>query len=245
MYRRSPLGILVSAIILVVAIVFGVSKAINNVDDAKKGVQQANGGGDSGADSGDSLIKASNFGKAIAAIKAKTGAGGQVLELRLEPKQAKFQVRDGGGAKGWTYSSGGDLSDFRVKLIGPGRIEDNVFPIAQLNAGTPERIVAGIHAKAPQYTLADIQFMTLDIDPVSRKPVWAVNIGQPGSGNLYQADLNGANVRKPGELPTGVGAGTGTTGAPGTTGAARAGRIADCISKAAGDPVKIQACAAQ
>jgi hypothetical protein len=147
-----------------------------------------------------------------------------VLELRLEPKQAKFQVRDGGGAKGYTYSSGGDLSDFGVKLVGPGRIEDNVFPIAQLNAGTPERIVAGVHAKAPQYSLADVQFMTLDIDPVSGKPVWDVNIGTPGSGNLYQADLNGSNVRAPGE----------------------AGRnVADCITKAAGDPVKIQACAAQ
>ncbi len=63
--------------------------------------------------------------------------------------------------------------------------------------------------------------MTLDIDPVSGDPIWSVNIGPPGSGNLYQADLDGSNVRAPGD------AGKNT---------------ADCIAKAAGDPAKIQAC---
>jgi hypothetical protein len=225
MLRRSPLGVLISAVLVVVAIGFGISKAVNNVGEAKKGIEQASGGGKTtgGADK-DSLIKASNLDRAIGAVKAKTGAGGEVLELRLEPSQAKFQVRDGDGAKGWTYTSGGDLSDFRVKLIGPGRIEDNVFPIAKLDPGVPERIVGGIHAKAPQYDLKDVQFMTLDIDPVSGKFIWSVNIGDPGSGNLYQADLDGGNVRAPGE----------------------AGRnVADCIAKAAGDPTKIQACATQ
>lgn len=224
MLRRSPLGILISAILLVVAIGFGISRAVHNVGEAKNGIEQAGGGGDSGAGGGDSLIKAGNLAKAISAVTGKTGAGGAVLDLRLEPKEAKFQVRDGGSAKGWTYKSGGDLNDFKVKLIGPGRIEDNVFPIDQLKAGTPERIVAGIHAKAPQYSLEDVQFMTLDMDATSGKFVWSANVGQPGSGNLYQADLDGSNVRAPGE----------------------AGRnVADCIAKAAGDPAKIQACAAQ
>jgi hypothetical protein len=219
MLRRSPLGILISGVLVVVVIGFGISKAVHNVGDAKKGIEQASGNSSSGAAGGDSLIKADNLGKAIAAVKSK--AGGQVLELRLEPNEAKFQVRDGDGAKGWAYTSGGDLDDFKVKLIGPGRIEDNVFPIDRLQAGAPERIVAGIHAKAPQYELEDVQFMTLDIDPVSGKFNWSVNIGEPGSGNLYQADLDGSHVRAPGE----------------------AGRnAADCIAKAAGDPVKIQAC---
>jgi hypothetical protein len=224
MMRRSPLGILISGILVVVAIGFGISKAVNNVDSAKQGIEQAGGGGSSGADSGGSLIKSANLAKAISAVQGKTGSGGQVLELRLEPNQAKFQVRDGGGAKGYTYRSGGDLSDFGVKLVGPGRIQDNVFPLARLNAGAPERIVAGIHAKAPRYALKDVQFMTLDIDPVSGKFIWSANVGTPGSGNLYQADLDGSNVRAPGE----------------------AGRnVADCIAKAAGNPVKIQACATQ
>jgi hypothetical protein len=222
MYRRSPLGILVSGVLVVVAVGFGVTRAFHTVDKARTGIEQAGGGASSGAGSGGSVIKAGNLAKAISAVRAKTGAGGQVLELRLEPGQAKFQVRDGAGAQGWTYSSAGDLNGFKVNLIGPGRIEDNVFPLARLNARTPERIVAGIHAKAPRYSLDDVQFMTLDIDPVTGRFVWSANVGTPGSGNLYQADLDGSNVRAPGEAGRGV---------------------ADCIAKAAGDPVRIQACA--
>jgi hypothetical protein len=221
MLRRSPLGILISGVFAVVVIGFGISKAVDHVGDAKKGIEQASGSSSSGAAGGDSLIKTENLGKAITAVKGKTGAHGEVLELRLEPKEAKFQVRDGDGARGWAYTSGGDLDDFRVKLVGPGRIEDNVFPIDQLDAGAPERIVAGIHAKAPRYELQDVQFMTLDIDPASGKFIWSVNVGEPGSGNLYEADLDGSNVRAPGE----------------------AGRdAAACIAKAAGDPAKVQAC---
>jgi hypothetical protein len=228
MLRRSPIGILFSAVLLVVAIGFGVSKAVHGVGEAKKAVTQASGGAQSaGAADDDSLIRSANLEKALAAVKAK--GGDQVLELRLEPGEARFQVREGDGAKGWAYTKGGDLNDFRIKLIGPGRIEDNVFPIAQLDAGTPERIVQGIHAKAPRYDLKDVQFMTLDIEPVSGKFVWAVNIGTPGSGNLYQADLDGSNVRSPGEA--GAQAGQAAQG------------ITDCITKAAGDPTKIQACA--
>jgi SH3-like domain-containing protein len=170
---------------------------------------------------GDSLIRGDNLEKAIASVKSKTGAPVEVLELRLEPKEAKFQVRDGDGARGWAYTSGGELDHFKVKLVGPGRIEDNVFPIDRLDAGAPGRVVAGVHAKAPRYELKDVQFMTLDIDPASGKFNWSVNVGEPGSGNLYEADLDGSDVRAPGE----------------------AGRdAADCIGKAAGDPAKVQAC---
>jgi hypothetical protein len=234
MYRRSPLRILISGILLVVAIGFGISKAVRNVGEAKNGIEQSSGGGNSGAGAGDSLIRSQNLAKAIAAVKGKGAT--EVLELRLEPGEAKFQVRDGDGAKGWSYTRGGDLSDFKVNLIGPGRIQDNVFPIARLSAGTPERIVARIHAKAPQFDLADVQFMTLEVDAASGKFEWSVNIGKPGSGRLYQADLNGGNVRSPGELPAG-----GTAGAPPKTGTG----VADCIAKAAGDVTKIQACAGQ
>jgi hypothetical protein len=232
MLRRSPLGILVGLVITVAVVGFGVSKAVKNVGDAKEGIEQAS-GKSSGSGGEDSLVRTANFKQAIDAVRGKTGARGELLELRLEPREARFQVRDGDGAKGWTYTSGGDLSDFGVRLIGPGRIEDNVFPIAQLKAGTPERIVDGIHAKAPQYDLADVQFMTLDMDPAGGGFVWRVNIGVPGQGRLYLADLDGGNIRSPGDVPaTSGGAATTTPGAG----------VADCVAKGAGDPAKIQAC---
>jgi hypothetical protein len=234
MLRRSPLGILVGLVITVAVVGFGVSKAVKNVGDAKEGTEQASGNSSANADGEDSLVRAANFEKAIDAVRGKTGARSEVLELRLEPGEARFQVRDGDGAKGWTYTSGGHLGDFGVRLIGPGRIEDNVFPIAQLKAGTPERIVAGIHARAPQYDLADVQFMTLDMDPAGGGFVWRVNIGAPGQGRLYLADLDGGNIRSPGDVPAASGGAATTTPGAG---------VADCIAKAAGDPAEIQACA--
>lgn len=153
MLRHSPLGILVSFILVVVAVVFGISRALHNVNAAKSGIRQASGATTGTSVSGDhSLIRSAGFARALDAVKGEGAT--QVLELRLEPGEAKFQVRDGDGAKGWSYSSNHALSDFRVKLIGPGRIEDNVFPISRLAAGAPQRIVAGIHAKNPSYDWA-------------------------------------------------------------------------------------------
>jgi hypothetical protein len=68
MLRRSPLGILISGVFAVVVIGFGISKAVDHVGDAKKGIEQASGSSSSGAASGHSLIKADNLGKAIAAV---------------------------------------------------------------------------------------------------------------------------------------------------------------------------------
>ena len=91
------------------------------------------------------------------------------------------------------------VKEVGVKLIGPGRIQDNVVPISQLRATTPEKIVAAIHARDASLSLKDVQFMLLDLDAGTGKFQWSVNIGTPGSGALYLADLNGGHVAKPGE----------------------------------------------
>ncbi len=199
MLARNPIRIIVGGLIALVLVGFGVYRLVNRAGGAVKGIEQASGGssGTNAAD-GSSLIRTKNFAKAIAAVSHKSR---QVLELRLEPATAKFQVRRGnsGSAQGWAYTSGGDLNSFGVKLIGPGRIQDNVFPISRLKATTPEKIVAAIHARDASLSLKDVQFMILDLDAGTGKFQWSVNIGTPGSGSLYQADLNGGNVAKPGE----------------------------------------------
>ena len=72
-----------------------------------------------------------------------------------------------------------------------------MFPISRLKATTPEKIVAAIHARNASLSLKDVQFMLLELDAGTGKFMWSVNIGTPGSGSLYQADLNGANVACP------------------------------------------------
>ena len=246
MLARNPIRIILGGLIALVLVGFGVYRLVNRAGGAANGIQQATGGGSgTNAADGSSLIRAKNLAKAIAAVSHKSG---EVLELRLEPATAKFQVRRGGSgsAQGWAYTSGGDLSSFGVKLIGPGRIQDNVFPIAQLKATTPERIVAAIHARNASLSLKDVQFMTLDLDAGTGKFMWSVNIGTPGSGSLYQANLNGGNVRLPGEAASG--AASSGTATPSTTpstaqdAVAKAQRQATCIQNAGGDVAKIQAC---
>lgn len=246
MLARNPIRFIVGGLLALVLVGFGVYRLVNRVGGAAKGVEQATSGGSgTNAADGDSLIRSENFAKAIAAVSHKSG---QVLELRLEPGTAKFQVRRGqsGSAQGWAFTSGGDLNSFGVRLIGPGRIQDNVFPISRLRATTPERIVAGIHAKNASLSLKDVQFMVLDLDAGTGKFRWNVNIGTPGSGSLYQADLNGTHVGQPGEAA----ARAATSGAVRTPSVptsaydavARAQRISRCIQRAGGDVTKIQAC---
>jgi hypothetical protein len=243
---RNPIRIIVGGLIALVVVGFGVYRLVNRAGGAAKNISQATGGGSgTSAADGSSLIRAQNFAKAIAAVSPKSG---EVLELRLEPAAAKFQVRRGhsDSAQGWSYTSGGDLSSFGIKLIGPGRIQDNVFPIAQLKAATPERIVSVIHARNASLSLKDVQFMVLDLDAGTGKFRWSVNIGNPGSGSLYQADLNGANVALPGEAAARAAA-SGPVKPPVVPSnpqdaVARAQRVAKCIQSAGGDVAKIQAC---
>ena len=246
MLARNPIRIIVGGLIALVLVGFGVYRLVNRAGGAVKNVEQATGGGaGTSAADGSSLIRAKNLARAIAAVSRKSG---EVLELRLEPATAKFQVRRGGSgsAQGWAYTSGGDLSSFGVKLIGPGRIQDNVFPIAQLKATTPEKIVAAIHARNASLSLKDVQFMTLDLDAGTGKFMWSVNIGTPGSGSLYQANLNGGNVGLPGEAASRA-ASSGSVKASTTPSNAqdavtKAQREAKCIQNAGGDVAKIQAC---
>jgi hypothetical protein len=243
---RNPIRIIVGGLIALVLVGFGVYRLVNRAGGAVNSVSQATGGssGTNAAD-GSSLIRAKNFAKAITAVGAKSG---QVLEVRLEPATAKFQVRRGqsGSAQGFAYTSGGDLNSFGVKLIGPGRIQDNVFPLAQLKATTPEKIVAAIHARNASLSLKDVQFMLLELDAGTGKFVWNVNIGTPGSGSLYQANLNGSNVALPGESAARA-ASSGAVRPPAVPSnaqdaVARAQRVAKCIQSAGGDVTKIQAC---
>ena len=246
MLARNPIRIIVGGLIALVLVGFGVYRLVNRAGGAVNSVSQATGGG-SGTNAADnsSLIRSRNFAKAIAAVGGKSG---QVLEVRLEPATAKFQVRRGqsGSAQGFAYTSGGDLNSFGVKLIGPGRIQDNVFPIAQLKATTPEKIVAAIHARNASLSLKDVQFMLLELDAGTGKFVWSVNIGTPGSGSLYQANLNGSNVALPGEAASRA-ASSGAVRPPvvpsnAQAAVARAQRVAKCIQSAGGDVAKIQSC---
>lgn len=206
---------------VVVAVAVGGLKIANVFDSASDAVKEATGAAATAGGDEDSLIRTANFARALDVLRAKVGADAEVLDLRLEPATATWQVRDGDEAVGYKLLAGSsDLSSFGVDLIGPGKIQDNVFPLAKISPSVPERLVDAAKARNPTLTLDDVNFLTLELDPVTGKPEWNLNAG----GGLYVADLDGSDLRQPGD---------------------EGRRVADCIAAAKGDPAKIQACALQ
>jgi hypothetical protein len=189
-----------------------------------------------GAGDDDSLYRANNFGEAVKAVRGEIGAEGNVLELRIEARRAKFTVRQGKSedATGYTAraSDPSSLSDFGVNVVGEGTLADQSIPISDLQASALSRMETEARKRDPGAKLDTIQFFILDMDAVSRKPEWKMN----AHGRLYLANLDGGNFHSPGE-------GAGTLADPELTPMQRnALKLSHCISQAAGDADKIQRC---
>jgi hypothetical protein len=189
-----------------------------------------------GAGDDDSLYRAGNFGEAVKAVKGEIGSGGDLLELRIEARKAKFTVREGKSeeATGLTAraSDPSSLSDFGVDVVGQGTLADQSIPISDLDPNALTRMEASARERDPDAKLDTIQFFTLETDPGSRKPEWRMNV----HGRLYLANLDGRNFHSPGE-------GAGTLADPELTPTERlALKLSHCISQAHGDVDKIQRC---
>jgi hypothetical protein len=231
--RRSPLGVVISALVVVAVLIFGVTRVVNRISDTADSIGSDSSTG--GADA-DSLYRSDNFATALKAVQGKVGPGGDILELRIEAKKADFTVREGKGedATGWRAKAGngGDLDSFGVDVVGEGSLANSAIPAADVTVAAIGRMEASALERDPEAKLNTIQFFTLEVDPGSRKPEWRMNV----HGNLYLAALNGTRFHRPGD-------GAGTIDDPELGGAEkRALRLSHCISTAQGDVAKIQRC---
>jgi hypothetical protein len=233
MLRRSPAGAALIGLVVLALVGFGVfrlvSRVTNNVNDI--GSDSSTGGAD-----GDSLYRAENFATALNAVKAKVGPGGDILEIRVEAKQAKFTVRNGKSesATGYTAKAGdgGSLSTFNVDVVGQGSLNNSAIPASDVTAPALARMEAAALKRDPKAKLDTIQFFTLDVDTGTRKPEWNMNV----HGQLYLAKLSGAGLHSPGE-------GAGTLSNPDLSPAAKLGlQLSHCIAQAKGDVAKITRC---
>lgn len=156
------------------------------------------GSGKKGGDS-ESLFMPSEFSGALDAVRGEIGPDGGVLELRIEPDEARFQVQTGAdSAKGFLWD-GGDLDSFRVQLVGSGSLEGQAINLADIDPGTPERVAKAV-AERWGGDLDDVTALKLDRDIVSGEPQWNIWIASAGNNpRLYLADLDGSGVRSPGE----------------------------------------------
>jgi hypothetical protein len=230
--RRSPIVSFLAGVAVLALLGFGIYRVVHRV--SKIGSDSATGGADS-----DSFYRADNFGTAVKAVRGEIGAGGDVLELRIEAKRAKFTVREGKSedATGFAARAGdpSSLSDFGVDVVGHGTLADQSIPISDLAATALTRMEVQARKRDPAAKLDTIHFFTLQIDPGDPDPVWRMNV----HGRLYLANLDGRGFHSTGE-------GAGTLADPELSPIERnALKLSHCISGAQGDVDKIQRCQRQ
>jgi len=191
----------------------------------------------SGGSASDSatLFKASNLNKVLAQAKSQLG-GTPITVLKIEPRDVKIV----GQAKTVTVDSSGKS----VAIATPSIPGEGTFDLGVVSPGTVQSIVSAVGSKASLKQSA-IAYVTVTLDPINNKPFYGV-YPVSHSGH-YQADINGGNLKAIGGSG-GVTAGAsaapsgGTSNASGGTSGGGAGNpqaIADCVSKAGGDPTKI------
>lgn len=194
----------------------------------------------SGAPASDSatLFKASNLSKVLDQTKGKLG-GTPVTVLKIEPRDVKVV--------GETKTVTVDASGKSVVVGTPSIPGQATFDLGVVSPATVEKVVSDVESKA-KLKQSDIAYVAVAVDPTNDKPFYGV---YPVSGTgHYQADINGGNLRSYGgsssSAATQNGAASGGaathSGTPSGGGTKNPQAIAQCVSKAGGDPQKIAAC---
>lgn len=221
----NPLRLLVSGLITLAVFGFVGFKALDAFDQAGDALDEASA---SAADEG-SLLRGNDLAAALKTLEKEAGSGKDVLQVTVYPTYLSAEVSTGSedDAKGYKVQRDGDVQPFGVSLTGPGKLADNVFPLADLDPEALDRVVAAATKDDPSLTLDDVSHAIAGIDSVSGKPDWKVYFG----GAYYTASLDGTDVREGGTAP-----------AAADDAVAKATSITDCLAKAAGDVEAVQAC---
>jgi hypothetical protein len=184
-----------------------------------------------GADK-DSLFRSANFAKALDALRSEAGSQ-KLLLFKIESASLKTMVTDGKTATNIIVTKEFNATD----IGGVGVTTGDPFAVDAVHSDTPEKIVAALSKKG--VTLKDVDYFTvLGNGPTPQMELFTLN-----NKGIYQANLDGSNVRALGSLPTSSGSGgsSSKSGSGSTTNPAAA--LGDCIAKAGTDAAAIQKCA--
>ena len=142
MFLRSPLGRLLSGLVLVAAgaaLYFGVVRGLAGTTGSSPG--------------GGSTSKAAGkaqFGKALRAFRDAAGDPAQLLEVQIGASSIDFKYPKGDAAAGYRYTTGsGSLDPVTVKIVGGGSVRDSAFPASFAQEGVPERLAHEIARLEP------------------------------------------------------------------------------------------------
>jgi hypothetical protein len=234
MFRAlTVLGLLGAA----VGIFFGAKGALT----AKDAVDSVNAkGGDSS-----SMFHAKNLDEGLGKVRAKVGADGQLLQLNVYPGYIVVDASSGSEDKGRSFrvQQDGKVQELPVTLTGPGRLKDNVFPLAKLDSSTVEKL-AGETAAKERTDLDGITHIIAMIDPVSGTPT--INV-YASSSRSWHAGLDGHNLANVDQDARKALDDVDTTVAAATSQASGAAKgaadITACVSAVGLDAAKVAACA--
>jgi hypothetical protein len=186
-----------------------------------------------GADK-DSLFRSANLAKALEALKSKAGPQ-KLLLFKIESASLKTMVTDGKTATNIIVTKEFNATD----IGGVGVTTGDPFAVDAVHADTPEKIVAALAKKG--VTLKDVDYFTvLGNGATPQMELFTLN-----NKGIYQANLDGTNVRVLGSLPSSAGGSSSKSGGSsgGGSTANPAAALQDCIAKAGTDATAIQKCA--
>ena len=150
----------------------------------------------SAIDAGGDYLSAASFGAVVEQIRQKVGADGELLDLMVSAQGGgNVKYRTGDSAAGFQWGPGHDgLEPVRVTLVGPGKLAENVFPIAKLDAAATTKLSAAAKSKAGAGF--DVQTMKLDIDPATGAVRWTVTGEGDGRALVFTARSDASGLKQ-------------------------------------------------
>jgi hypothetical protein len=160
------------------------------IQETQRQVAQASGDLDIDGD----YLAAENFASVVASVKSEVG-GGELLDFTVNPMGGNVKYRTGDRAAGFQFGAGFDgLEPVKVTLVGTGKLEDNVFPIAKLQDDAAAKLTAAVETKAGAGF--EIQSMTLSMSPVTGAIQWIVSGEGDGRQQVFQAAADASGLQK-------------------------------------------------
>jgi hypothetical protein len=147
-------------------------------------------------DAGGDYLSAASFGAVVGQVKQELGRDAELLGMTVSKQGGgNVKYRTGDRAAGFQWGPGRDgLEPVRVTLVGSGKIADNVFPIAKLDAAATTKLTASVQADAGADF--DVQTMTLGVNPATGAVQWTVTGEVDGRSHVFTARSDASGLKR-------------------------------------------------
>lgn len=143
--------------------------------------------------SSDSLLRARNIRRVLAAAKRDAGATARVTRMDWRALRVSIDFVKGGRALSLEYDVEAQLTRRDIGVKTPGK----TIRLSQIRPNAVERMAASAKRRSRKLGLAKVDYVLLHPDGFfSGAPSWTIYFK---GGTYFFADLRGNNLRKPGE----------------------------------------------